>query len=79
MEDGRCRLGLAARLELVGLVEQGASLRAAAAARCSCVAPTHGTAAGTHTSSCHSTISAVASTTSARSPLTRERTVMSPR
>ena len=32
MEDGRCRLGLAARLELVYRVERGASLRAAAAA-----------------------------------------------
>jgi len=32
MEDGRCRLGLAARSELVQLVERGASLRAAAAA-----------------------------------------------
>src|SRR4051812_4939726 len=32
MEDGRCRLGLAARWELVQLVEGGASLRAAAAA-----------------------------------------------
>ena len=32
MEDGRCRLGLAARLELVELIEQGMSLRAAAAA-----------------------------------------------
>ncbi len=32
MEDGRCRLGLAARWELVQRVEQGSSLRAAAAA-----------------------------------------------
>ncbi len=32
MEDGRCRLGLAGRLELVRLVEQGLTLRAAAAA-----------------------------------------------
>jgi transposase InsO family protein len=32
MEDGRCKLGLAGRLELVRLVEGGASLRAAAAA-----------------------------------------------
>ena len=32
MEDGRCRLGLAGRLALVELVEQGATLRAAAAA-----------------------------------------------
>jgi transposase InsO family protein len=32
MEDGRCKLGLAGRLELVRLVEEGASLRAAAAA-----------------------------------------------
>src|SRR5215208_1184253 len=32
MEDGRCRLGLAVRWELVQLVERGASLRAAAAA-----------------------------------------------
>jgi transposase InsO family protein len=32
MEDGRCKLGLAGRLELVRLVEQGCSLRAAAAA-----------------------------------------------
>ena len=32
MEDGRCKLGLAGRLELVRLVEDGASLRAAAAA-----------------------------------------------
>src|SRR4051812_1903603 len=32
MEDGRCRLGLAARLELVRLVEHGSTLRAAAAA-----------------------------------------------
>src|SRR5215217_7440213 len=32
MEDGRCKLGLAGRLELVGLVESGATLRAAAAA-----------------------------------------------
>jgi transposase InsO family protein len=32
MEDGRCRLGLGGRLELVLLVEQGLTLRAAAAA-----------------------------------------------
>ncbi len=32
MEDGRCRLGLAARWELVQRVEQGSSLRAAAGA-----------------------------------------------
>jgi transposase InsO family protein len=32
MEDGRCKLGLAGRLELVGLIEQGATMRAAAAA-----------------------------------------------
>ena len=32
MEDGRCKLGLAGRLELVRLVESGGSLRAAAAA-----------------------------------------------
>ena len=32
MEDGRCRLGPGGRLELVRLVEQGSSLRAAAAA-----------------------------------------------
>jgi len=32
MEDGRCKLGLAGRLELVRLVESGWSLRAAAAA-----------------------------------------------
>ena len=32
MEDRRCKLGLAGRLELVRLVEQGCSLRAAAAA-----------------------------------------------
>jgi transposase-like protein len=32
MEDGRCRLGLGGRLELVCLIEQGSSLRAAAAA-----------------------------------------------
>jgi len=32
MEDRRCKLGLAGRLELVELIEQGASLRAAAAA-----------------------------------------------
>jgi len=32
MEDGRCKLGLAGRLELVELVEGGATLRAAAAA-----------------------------------------------
>jgi transposase-like protein len=32
MEDRRCKLGLAGRLELVRLVEEGASLRAAAAA-----------------------------------------------
>jgi transposase InsO family protein len=32
MEDRRCKLGLAGRRELVGLVEQGSTLRAAAAA-----------------------------------------------
>ena len=32
MEDGRCRLGLAGRLALVRLIEQGATIRAAAAA-----------------------------------------------
>ena len=32
MEDGRCRLGLGGRLELVRLVERGSTLRAAAAA-----------------------------------------------
>jgi hypothetical protein len=32
MQDRRCKLGLAGRLELVRLVEQGYSLRAAAAA-----------------------------------------------
>jgi transposase InsO family protein len=32
MEDGRCRLGLQGRLELVRLIEAGATLRAAAAA-----------------------------------------------
>jgi len=32
MEDGRCKLGLAGRRELVRLIEQGATLRAAAAA-----------------------------------------------
>ena len=32
MEDGRCRLGLRARLELVELIESGATMRAAAAA-----------------------------------------------
>ena len=32
MEDRRCKLGLAGRLELVRLIEAGASLRAAAAA-----------------------------------------------
>ena len=32
MEDGRCKLGLAGRLELVRLVESGATFRAAAAA-----------------------------------------------
>jgi hypothetical protein len=32
MEDGRCKLGLAGRLELVRRVEAGSSLRAAAAA-----------------------------------------------
>ena len=33
MEDGRCKLGLAGRVELVRLIEQGATMRAAAAAR----------------------------------------------
>jgi transposase len=32
MEDGRCKLGLAGRLELIGLIERGATFRAAAAA-----------------------------------------------
>ena len=32
MEDGRCKLGLQGRLELVTLIENGSSLRAAAAA-----------------------------------------------
>src|SRR5512132_3105529 len=32
MEDGRCKLGLAGRLELVLLIERGSTLRAAAAA-----------------------------------------------
>ena len=32
MEDGRCKLGLAGRLQLVGLIESGCSFRAAAAA-----------------------------------------------
>ena len=32
MEDGRCKLGLQGRLALVLLVEQGSTLRAAAAA-----------------------------------------------
>jgi molybdenum-dependent DNA-binding transcriptional regulator ModE len=32
MEDRRCKLGLAGRLELVRLIEQGSSLRAAARA-----------------------------------------------
>src|SRR3954462_14739722 len=32
MEDRRCKLGLAGRLELVELIEQGSTLRAAAAA-----------------------------------------------
>ena len=32
MEDRRCKLGLAGRLELVRLVEEGASLRCAAGA-----------------------------------------------
>src|SRR4051812_15929407 len=32
MEDGRCKLGLQGRLELVRLIEAGATLRAAAAA-----------------------------------------------
>ncbi len=32
MEDGRCKLGLAGRLKLVELIEQGSTLRAAAAA-----------------------------------------------
>jgi transposase InsO family protein len=32
MEDGRCKLGLLGRLELVTLIEQGSTLRAAAAA-----------------------------------------------
>jgi transposase-like protein len=32
MEDGRCKLGLAGRLELVRLIESGSTLRAAAVA-----------------------------------------------
>ena len=32
MEDRRCKLGLAGRLELVTLIERGSTLRAAAAA-----------------------------------------------
>jgi hypothetical protein len=32
MEDRRCKLGLQSRLELVRLIEQGSTLRAAAAA-----------------------------------------------
>ena len=32
MEDGRCKLGLQGRLQLVMLVENGSTLRAAAAA-----------------------------------------------
>ena len=32
MEDRRCKLGLQGRLELVRLIEQGSTLRAAAAA-----------------------------------------------
>jgi transposase InsO family protein len=41
MEDRRCKLGLAGRLELVRLVEQGASLRAAAGALGVAPATTH--------------------------------------
>ena len=37
MEDGRCKLGLLGRLELVTLIEQGSTLRQAAA--CLSVAP----------------------------------------
>src|SRR4051812_27206611 len=37
MEDGRCKLGLLGRLELVRLIEQGSTLRQAAA--CLSVAP----------------------------------------
>ena len=37
MEDGRCKLGLAGRLELVRLIERGATMRQAAA--CLGVAP----------------------------------------
>jgi transposase-like protein len=37
MEDGRCKLGLQGRLELVMLIEQGSTLRQAAA--CLSVAP----------------------------------------
>lgn len=32
MDDGRCRLGLGGRLALVRLIEEGATMRAAAAA-----------------------------------------------
>jgi transposase InsO family protein len=41
MEDGRCRLGLGGRLELVRLVEEGSSLRSAAAALGVSPAPAH--------------------------------------
>jgi transposase InsO family protein len=41
MEDGRCRLGLAGRLELVRRIEHGESQRAAAAALCVSPATAH--------------------------------------
>ena len=41
MEDGRCRLGLAGRLELVSRIEGGESQRAAAAALCVSPATAH--------------------------------------
>jgi transposase InsO family protein len=41
MEDGRCRLGLAGRLELVRRIESGQSQRAAAAALCVSPATAH--------------------------------------
>jgi leucine-zipper of insertion element IS481 len=41
MEDGRCRLGLGGRLELVRLIEQGSTARAAAAALNVAPAPAH--------------------------------------
>ena len=41
MEDGRCKLGLAGRLQLVRLIESGCSLRAAAAESSVSVATAH--------------------------------------